>query len=198
MITKLFDISMQISSREKNILMLAGLVATIFVATNIFPAIGNLYQDRKLDIESVELDISREIRLIEDTLRWRERRVEVDARRSGLEAELFSGATIPIVEANIQRALSLHARDSGITVSSTRLAERLETVGWLLISQEMSFRTNNAANTVSFLGKLENSMPRLRVTDFSVNRSRNQYSGSITVVGFVRSLGLVAELTEAR
>lgn len=198
MITKLFDISMQISSREKNILMLAGLVAIIFVASNIFPAIGNLYQDRKLDIESVELDISREIKLIEDTLRWRERRVEVDARRAGLEAELFSGDTIPIVEANIQRALSLHARDSGITVSSTRLAERLETDGWLLISQEMSFRTNNAANTVSFLEKLEHSMPRLRVTDFNVNRTRNQYSGSITVVGFARSLGLVAELTEAR
>jgi len=189
---------MQISSRERTILILAGVVATVFAATNIFPAIGDLYQDQKLDIESVELDIAREIRLIEDTLRWRERRVEVDARSIDLEAELFSGATIPIVEANIQRELSVHARDSGITVSSTRLAERLETEGWLLISQEMSFRTNNAGNTVIFLEKLENSMPRLRVTEFSVNRSRNQYSGSITVVGFAPSLGLVAEERQAR
>ena len=189
---------MQISRREKNILLLAGLVAAIFVITNLFPVIGDFYQDRSSNIETVELDIAREIRLIEDTLRWRERRVEVDVRRAELETELFSGATIPIVEANISRELSLYARDSDITVSSTRLAERLETDDWLQISQEISFRTNNAGNTVSFLEKLQSSVPRLRVTDFSVNRSRNQYSGSITVVGFVRRLGLVSDETEAR
>ena len=198
MIKKLFGISMQISGREKNILILAALVAAVFVISNLFPVVGEFYQDRSLNIETVELDIAREIRLIEDTLRWRERRVVVDARRADLEAELFSGVTIPIVEANIQRELSLHARDSDITVSSTRLAERLETDGWLQISQEMSFRTNDAGNTVSFLEKLENSMPRLRVTEFRVNRSRNQYSGSITVVGFARSLELVSEETGTR
>ena len=198
MIKKLFGNSMQISKREKNILLLAGLVTAIFVITNLIPVIGDFYERRSSNIETVELNIAREIRLIEDTLRWRERRVEVDVRRAELETELFSGATIPIVEANIQRELSRYARDSDITVSSTRLADGLETDGWLQISQEMSFRTNNAGNTVSFLEKLESSVPRLRVTDFSVNRSRNQYSGSITVVGFARSLELVSEETEAR
>jgi len=113
-----------------------------------------------------------------------------------LEAQTFDGETVPIVEANIQSALSLHARDSGITVSSTRLAETLETDGWLLISQEMSYRTTDQANTVAFLEKLEQSLPRLRVTDFNVNRSRNQYSGSITVVGFTRSEGLLLNEAE--
>jgi len=189
---------MQISSRERNILLMAGLVAVVFAITSIFPMISGVYSQRAENIENISLDIERELRLIEDTLRWRERRVEVDAKRAELEAETFSGDTIPIVEANIQRELSLHARNSGITVSSTRLAERLETDGWLLISQEMSFRTSSAGNTVDFLQKLEDSSPRLRVTDFSVNRSRNQYSGSITVVGFARSLGLVNENTNAR
>ncbi len=189
---------MQISNREKNILLLAGLVVAIFIATSVFPMIRGVYQQREQNIENVALDIERELRLISDSLRWRERRVEIDSKRAELEAEIFSGDTIPIVEANIQRELSLHARNSGITVSSTRLAERLEADDWLLISQEMSFRTNEQANTVSFLQKLEDSSPRLRVTDFSVNRSRNQYSGSITVVGFARSLGLVTENTDVR
>ena len=183
----------RISGRERNILLLAGLVAIVFAASNGFPAVRALYQAREQNIENVQLDISREQRLIENTAQWRERRVEVEERRMELEAQIFDGNTIPIVEANIQRALALHARDSDLSVSSTRLAERLVTDGWLLISQEMSFRTDNASNTISFLEKLENSAPRLRVTDFSINHNRTQFNGSITVVGFARSEGLITE-----
>ena len=68
----------------------------------------------------------------------------------------------------------------------------------LFIRQEMSFRTSDQANTARFLERLGNSVPRLRVTALNVNRSRNQYSGSITVVGFARSEGLVAEATGNR
>lgn len=182
---------MQISKRERNILLMAAAVALIFATTSILPAVQNIYQFRKDSIDSVQLDIEREQRLIQNTASWRERRVEAESKTAELQVQLFSGETIPIVEANIQRALSRYARDSGISVSSTRLAEQLESPDWLLIRQEMSFRTNDAANTVSFLEKLQSSAPRLRVTDFSVNRSRNQYSGSITVVGFARSEGLI-------
>ena len=189
---------MQISKRERNILILAAAVALVFMLTSGWPAITSVYAQRQSNIESVEIDIAREQRLIENTASWRERRVEVESQIAELQRQTFSGETIPIVEANIQRALSLHARDSGITVSSTRLADRLITDDWLLIRQEMSFRTSDQANTTRFLEKLENSMPRLRVTAFNVNRSRNQYSGSITVVGFARSEGLVAVLASNR
>ena len=189
---------MKISQRERNILILAAVVALIFVSTSGWPAIKSVYTQRQDNIESVEIDIAREKRLIENTASWRERRVEVESQIAELQNQLFSGETIPIVEANIQRALSLHARDSGITVSSTRLADRLISDEWLLISQEMSFRTSDQVNTVRFLERLENSAPRLRVTGFTVNRSRNQYSGSITVVGFARSEGLVTEVASNR
>lgn len=189
---------MQISKREKNILIMAAVVAVVFASTSFLPAVQNFYEARKDSIDSVQLDIQREQRLIENTASWRERRVEAQSKIAELQAQIFEGETIPIVEANIQRALSLHARDSGISVSSTRLAERLESPDWLLIRQEMSFRTNDAANTVSFLQKLQSSVPRLRVTDFSVNRSRNQYNGSITVVGFARSEGLISEAEPGR
>ena len=191
-------VTMKISQRERNILILAAVVALIFVSTSGLPAIKSVYTQRQENIESVEIDIAREQRLIENTASWRERRVEVESQIDELHNQLFSGATIPIVEANIQRALSLHARDTGITVSSTRLADRLISDDWLLISQEMSFRTSDQANTARFLERLETSAPRLWVTGFSVNRSRNQYSGSITVVGFARSEGLVTEVASNR
>lgn len=189
---------MQISKRERNILILAAAVALVFILTSGWPAITSAYAQRQDNIESVEIDIAREQRLIENTASWRERRVEVESQIAELHRQTFTGETIPIVEANIQRALSLQARDSGITVSSTRLADRLLTDDWLLISQEMSFRTNDQANTARFLERLENSVPRLRVTALNINRSRNQYSGSITVVGFARSEGLVAEVASNR
>jgi hypothetical protein len=189
---------MAISSREKNILLLAAAVALVFFVSSISPTIAALYRDRAANIDSVSLDIEREQRLIAETDRWQERRQAAQQSQAELEKQIFSGGTIPVVEANIQRNLSADARDSGITVNSTRLAERLETDGWLLISQEMSFSTTNAANTISFLQKLEESQPRMRVTDFSINRSRNQYSGSITVVGFARSPSALAQAGEAQ
>ena len=189
---------MEISKREKNILILAAVVALLFMATGGWPAVTSVYAQRQENIESVEIDIAREQRLIENTASWRERRVEVESQIVQLNSQTFTGETIPIVEANIQRALSLQARELGITVSSTRLADRLVTDDWLLIRQEISFRTNDQANMARFLERLETSTPRLRVTAFNMSRSRNQYSGSITVVGFARSDGLVAVLESNR
>jgi hypothetical protein len=189
---------MDISSREKRILILAGLVALIFLASNLFPRIAGIYNERQNNIENVRLEITREKRLIEETENWRERRISVEESQAEFERQIFDGDTIPVVEANIQRELSRRARDSDITVNSTRLAESVATDSWLMISQEMSFRTTDASNTVAFLQKLKESEPRLRVTEFSINRSRNQYNGSITVVGFSRTAGLNAQASSAR
>ena len=178
---------MEISSRERNILLLAAAVALMFMVTRVVPAVGNIYEAREADIEDVLLAIEREERLIENSLAWRERRIDAEVQQAQIETQIFSGDTIPLIEANIQRELSQHARDSGLSVNSTRLAESVEANDWLMISQEMSFRTADASNTVTFLRQLENSQPRLWVRDFNLNRSRNQYSGSITVVGLAQN-----------
>ena len=189
---------MTFNKREKIIVYIAVIVAVIFAATTILPYVQYTYRERQGNIEEVLLEIDREQRLIENTLNWRERRVEVEQRAVELEQEIFSGDTIPLVEADIQRALSQYARESGILINSTRLAERLETDSWLMISQEMSFRTPDATNTVGFLERLENSIPRLFIRDFSLNRTRAQYTGSITVVGFALSEGLITEVVDDR
>ena len=64
---------MEISSREKNILILAGLVALIFLATNLSPRIVGFYDERQNNVENIQLEIARELRLIEETDSWRER-----------------------------------------------------------------------------------------------------------------------------
>ena len=180
---------MSISKRERNILIMAAVVAVMFVFSSVLPMLRDIYRERNEAIENLELEIDREHRLVEETVRWRDRRIEVEDMQGELETLIFNGNTVPVIEANIQRALTQYARDSGINVTSTRLAERLETEGWLLISQEMDFRTADAANTINFLEKLDQSAPRLWLTGFSLDRTRNTYNGSITVVGFARREG---------
>jgi len=176
-----------LSTRERLILLLAAVVAVVFVFTRGVPIVTRVYAERTASVESVQLDIERELRLQRSAELWSSRRTETERALANAEAGLFSGSTNAIVEASIQQILSQHAASAGIEVNSTRLAETLEQGEWTLVSQEMSFRTSDAAATVDFLSLIEQSIPRLEVTEFSLDRSRNQFSGAITVVGFARS-----------
>jgi hypothetical protein len=176
-----------LSTRERLILLLAAVVAFVFVFTRGVPIVTRVYAERTASVESVQLDIERELRLQRSAELWSSRRTETERALANAEAGLFSGSTNAIVEASIQQILSQHAASAGIEVNSTRLAETLEQGDWTLVSQEMSFRTSDAAATVDFLSLIEQSIPRLEVTEFSLDRSRNQFSGAITVVGFARS-----------
>lgn len=176
--------------------MIAGAVAVLFALQSVFPALRGVYQQRQEGIEEIRLEIEREQRLFEESIAWANRRAETEVRRTSLEEQVFTGQTFPLIEANIQRALTQYARDAQMNVTSTRLAERLETDGWLMVRQEMSFRTVNATNTIMFLQRLGEANPRLWVTGFAIDRTRDQFTGSITVVGFARTEGVqVAQAT---
>ena len=183
---------MAISARERNMLLLLAVVLVVFFASYIIPEIGAWSDQRRNRIEDLQLALEREQALIDDRAGWAELRADAELREIELEFGIFSGGTVPLIEAAIQQDLSRYARESGLTVNSTRLADRLETEGWLLISQEMSFRTSDSNRTVAFLQRLRESVPRLRVTEFSISRSRTQYTGSITVVGFSRPASAAA------
>lgn len=175
-----------LSTRERGILALAFLVGAVFFVTRGLPLVTDAYAARAESIDSVLLDIERERRLLNSEASWEQKRRETEAKLAAAEAGLFRGTTAATVEASIQRELSQYAASAGITVNSTRLAERLPAGEWTLISQELSFETTDAAATVRFLKLIEQSVPKLKVSAFSLDRSRNQFSGSLTAVGFAR------------
>ena len=72
---------MQFSKREKSILILAGIVAVVFVISSAGPAISAFYQGRNNTIEDINLDIERERRLFDETITWRDRRTAVEIDR---------------------------------------------------------------------------------------------------------------------
>lgn len=174
------------TKREKNIIWVAVAVGVVFILSQGFPAVRSLYSQRSMTIESVRSDIERETRLLENTELWQTRRREIEGQLNDLGAQVFSGDSVPLISANIQRMVRDYANQEGINITSTRLAEPLQTDGWLLVEQELSFLTDNQTNMLRFLQRLETSTPWLGVSAFSVRRNRNQYAGNIKVVGFSR------------
>ncbi|MCB1665377.1 MAG: hypothetical protein KDI28_06325 [Pseudomonadales bacterium] len=173
--------------REKKILMLAAAVGVVFAATQGFPAVRETLAERDAQIEQLALEVEREQRLIEDAGQWQERRMEVESRSDSLREELFQDSSIPLISANVQRLVRDYANQTEVTITSTKLAESMQTDGWLLVEQELSILTTNQNNILRFLNRIEASHPRLAVNAFSIRRNRNQYAGTVTVVGFSRT-----------
>jgi hypothetical protein len=177
------------TKREKNILYAALAVGLVFVLTQGFPAIKNQYSARADKIAELQTSLQRERRLIEDAQMWSEQRAQVLIRGDELAAQLFQDNSLPLVSANMQRLVRDYANEANVSITSTKLAESMETAGWLLVEQELTIVTSDQSYILSFLNKIETSSPLLGVSSFSVRRNRNQYAGTITVVGFSRTTG---------
>lgn len=184
-----------LTPREKNILRVALVLALLIGLSNGIPVISDIYQARAERIERLRLDIAREQRLLADTEQWQQRRQQIEQQLQSLDARLFTGnddtpgarPTVPVLAANIQRRVRQIAQETGVTITSTSLAESRETDDWLLVEQTLSFNLDNQTHTLAFLQQLDESRPWLAVSYFSLRRARNMYSGEITVVGFSRA-----------
>ena len=77
------------------------------------------------------------------------------------------------------------AQEAGMTVRDMCVAEYSYVGDWLMVSQEMSF-TLDQHQILPFLNTLQQLRPKLHVAAFNVARTRRQFSGNITVVGFSR------------
>jgi len=182
-----------LTAREKNILRLALLLALIIGLSNGIPVIRSAYQERAERIERLQLDIAREQRLLDDVALWEQRRQDIEQQLQTLDARLFTGSaadgrpTVPVLAANIQRRVRQIAQETGVTITQSSLAESREADGWLLVEQTLAFNLDNQGNTMDFLNQLDESRPWLAVSYFSMRRTRNLYSGEITVVGFSRA-----------
>ncbi len=180
-----------LTSREKIILRLALVLALVICLSYGAPLAREHYNERAQTIERLRLDIEREQRLQDDAELWQQRRQDIDQQLQTLDAQLFTGngtalPTVPVLAANIQRRVRQIAQESGVTITSSSLAESRETDDWLLVEQTLSFNLTNQSDTMDFLALLDASEPRLAISYFSMRRNRNMYSGDITVVGFSR------------
>jgi len=179
---------LELSQRERLMISVALIFGGVLIFTSVYPAVLTFYETRNEAIQSVVFDIADEERLYERENYWSDARNVAEGNSNEFSLQIFSGETLATIEASIQSEIVKHARSSGIIINSTRLAESFQSRDWQMVKQELSFRTLDANNSIEFLRKLETSSPRLRVIGFSFNKNNNQYVGSITVVGFARTI----------
>lgn len=176
-----------VTIREKRILLVAAAIALLMLFSRGLPAVTGLYQERAGEIERLRDEIAREERLIEESDQWRERRRRIEQRREELAGQVFRQTAPPVVSAEIQRLVRQYANQSDVSINGARLAESMRGEGWLLVEQTLSFSMDEQSNTLDFLARLQQSSPWLGVSSLSLRRTRDQYAGDITVVGFARS-----------
>lgn len=186
-----------LNTREKKLLLISAAIALVFLVARGLPLVQRWYAEREQSIEQITMEVAREQQLLADAELWSQRRQEIEARAQEMSSQVFQETSVPLLSASIQRLVREHASASDISISGASLAETLATEGWLLVQQEMSFSMSDQSNTLTFLEGLENSRPYLAVSAFTMRRARNQYIGSLTVVGFSR-IGAAAPVLEAR
>lgn len=172
--------------REKRILGLALFVAVVFLLTNGFPAMLDVYRSRDLQVQALQTEINREQRLIDGADDWAQRRLDAELRMSELESNLFVAANSALLAAAIQRQAREIGLENGVTITSVSLAESNTAADWLMVEQTMSFALADQNSMLRFLNSLRQSQPFLGISRFDLRRNRNQYVGEITVVGFSR------------
>jgi hypothetical protein len=174
----------RLSRREQNIMKLAGVVALLFVLSQGVPGLRQYYAEGQQEISQLRDAIAREQRLIEETDRWLSRQEELAVIRPTLNSQVFSGNNAPLIAAAIQRQVRQIASEHGINITANRLAESEQGAGWLRVNQGLSFSMTDQNALLPFFKALEAGEPYLGVSAFSLRRSRDRYTGEMTVVGF--------------
>lgn len=170
-------------SNEKK---LVGLLAILFLAVvvvRVIPMLRTSYEEGLEEIDFLEQRIARLRLLIEEAPFIVDEEAQRQAEVEALGELVFTGTDLNLIGTSVQRQLRQVVEEAGVLARSYKTPRLSEMEGWLMINQEMDF-TIEQENILKFLNLLENSKPRLHVTEFSINRNRRQYSGSITVIGF--------------
>jgi hypothetical protein len=103
---------------------------------------------------------------------------------TNIEHSLFSSPA-NFLGCEVQAIIRNVSGRTGVEIREMRVAEIDKFEDWLKVSQEMNFTTSQN-RILPFLNALKAHEPKLYVKEFTVTRSRSQFSGSLTIEAFSR------------
>lgn len=174
-------------SNEKKLVGLAGALFLVVLVVRGIPYLKESYNEGLAEIEFLENRISSLRLLVEEAPFIKDEESLKQEEIAALQSWIFTGQDPNLIGSSVQRQLRQAVEEAQVLPRSYSTPRFSETEGWLIITQEMDFVIEQE-NILPFLELLENSRPKLHVTEFSINRNRRQYSGSITVTGFSKTL----------
>ncbi len=176
------------NNKEKKLLTIFLFFMVAVIVVRIVPAVFSIYEENEKELSILSAKAQRTIKLIDDRMFWNNKHKEVKDRIKILRSQVFSGDTPSLIGASVQRALKQSAEYAGITEDSMSLPEFSDIQGWLLVTQEMSFKTNDQGAILVFLQRLKESRPSLNIAEFSLRSNRRRLTGKVTVVAFSRPI----------
>jgi hypothetical protein len=174
-------------NNEKKIIGLAVVLFLVVIIVRVIPLLRDTYSEGLEEIAFMEQQIDRLRMLVEEAPFIKDEEALKKVEMAELENWVFSGDDANLIGTSVQQQLRQAVDEAGISPRGYDTPRIGETDGWIVVTQEMQF-TINQEDILPFIEMLESSRPRLHVTDFSINRNRRQYTGSITVSGFSKVL----------
>jgi len=174
-------------TNEKKMVALAGIMFLLVIVVRVIPLLKDSYNDGLEEIEFMEQRIQRLRLLVEDAPVIKDDEASKREQVMALESWVFPGEDPNLIGSSVQRQLRQAVEQAGLLVRQYSTPRFSETQGWFMVTQEMDFVIDQE-EILPFLKLLENSQPKLRITEFSINRNRRQYTGSITVTGFSKTM----------
>jgi len=170
-------------SNEKKLVGLALLIFLALFIVRFVPSLKTSYEDGLKEIELLEQQIARLQFMVEEFFIIQDREASRREDVAELESLMFTGQDPNLIGSGVQRQLRQAVDEAGLLVRQYSTPRFTEIDGWLQVVQEMDFVIEQE-KILQFLNLLENSSPKLHITEFNINRNRRQYTGSITVTGF--------------
>ena len=170
-------------SNEKKLVGLALFIFLALFIVRFVPSLKTSYEDGLKEIELLEQQIARLQFMVEEFFIIQDREASRREDVAELESLMFPGQDPNLIGSSVQRQLRQAVDEAGLLVRQYSTPRFTEIDGWLLVVQEMDFVIEQE-KILQFLNLLENSSPKLHITEFNINRNRRQYTGSITVTGF--------------
>ena len=174
-------------SKEKKLVGLAAILFLLVVIVRVIPLLKDSYDEGLDEMEFLEQRIGRLRVLVEEAPFIVDEEIAKREEVAAMEGWVFTGQNSNLIGTSVQRQLRQAVEEAAVLPRSYNTPRIAETDGWILVKQEMDFVIEQE-NILKFLDLLENARPKLHVTEFSINRNRRQYTGSVTVTGFSKTL----------
>ena len=173
-------------NNEKTLIGFAvGLFLVVLVVRGI-PWLRESYSESLEEIEFTQQQIDRLGMLVEEAPFIQDEEAAKKEEVAALESWVFTGEDPNLIGSGVQRQLRQAVEEAGVIARSYNTPRFAEIEGWLMVTQEMDFVIEQE-KILPFLELLKNSEPKLHITEFSINRNRRQFTGSITVTGFSKN-----------
>ncbi|MBI4688182.1 MAG: type 4a pilus biogenesis protein PilO [Nitrospirae bacterium] len=179
----------KLTTREKRVLLIGGLVAIALVSYQIYLWYGSIRSSVKEYAEAKQVNLEKQLSRLSEKEPLKKKLDALNSELKGLEQRLLPGDKPPVAQAELQRILKETALSSGIEIKLERPLSPVEMELYTAVPVEIGF-TATTAKLKGMLYKIKTSPFLLTVTEMksnvtNINNPVDTYT-TLVVNGFIK------------